>query len=178
MKKQLRLLVTDKCNRSCVGCCNKQWNLNELPIANMDELNMYELIMITGGEPLLFDTQLRKLLTNLQSVSAPKILYTANPIVELIYLFVDKLLDGVTITLHTADDINIFLLFDTALHSIQHYDTYDTLSLRVNIFNEVNISSLGTLFCNWKIKNNIEWIEDCPLPTNEDFLRIETLWKY
>ena len=92
MKKQLRLLVTDKCNRSCVGCCNKQWNLNELPIANMDELNMYELIMITGGEPLLFDTQLRKLLTNLQSVSAPKILYTANPIVELIYLFVDKLL--------------------------------------------------------------------------------------
>ena len=40
--KKLRLLVTKNCDRSCPGCCNKDWNLDKLP--NATHLNYDEMV--------------------------------------------------------------------------------------------------------------------------------------
>ena len=49
--KKLRLLLLEECNRTCEGCCNKDWDINKLETEN--SFDQYSLIMITGGEPLL-----------------------------------------------------------------------------------------------------------------------------
>jgi molybdenum cofactor biosynthesis enzyme MoaA len=46
--KKLRLLVTSECNRSCSGCCNKEWDLDKLPVCesykDYDEIYLTEYI--------------------------------------------------------------------------------------------------------------------------------------
>jgi len=51
MKKHLRLLLFEACNRKCRMCCNKSLDLQSLPV--VQSFSEYELIMLTGGEPLL-----------------------------------------------------------------------------------------------------------------------------
>jgi hypothetical protein len=162
-KKKLRLLLFENCNRSCEGCCNKDWDLESLPIC--DDFKEYSLIMLTGGEPMLrpaiiFDA-IRKI--RLQT-AAPIILYTA--------LFTDKamlgrildIIDGITATLHTPKDVRSFLEFD------RWYRGCADISYRLNIF-----SGIEKIDCSarWEIKDNIAWIKDCPLPSEETFMRFD-----
>ena len=53
-KKNIHILVTSLCNRHCKHCCNKQYDLNDIPYATEEELDNAENIFITGGEPFLF----------------------------------------------------------------------------------------------------------------------------
>lgn len=41
---KLRLLLWEECNRTCAGCCNKDWNLSELPVCF--DYSGYDLILI------------------------------------------------------------------------------------------------------------------------------------
>lgn len=50
----LHLLVTAKCNNNCPLCCNKEYNLLEIPVVQVDELAKAGTLCITGGEPLLY----------------------------------------------------------------------------------------------------------------------------
>lgn len=59
MNSKLRLLVTEKCPNKCPLCCNKQFNMNDIPV--VDRWN-YDEVMITGGEPLAFPRKVRKLI--------------------------------------------------------------------------------------------------------------------
>ena len=45
---KLRLLVTEKCDRNCGGCCNKSFDLKNLPIFNIGDSHNFKSIMITG----------------------------------------------------------------------------------------------------------------------------------
>ena len=76
---KLRLLVTTKCNRHCVGCCNNSYDLENLPVAHdNDEFLKYSEIIITGGEPMLNPYEVVKLVNRLRSITDAKlILYTA-----------------------------------------------------------------------------------------------------
>jgi hypothetical protein len=165
--KILRLLITPDCNRSCAGCCNKQWNIEALPIVK--SFDCYDQIILTGGEPLMDSKILNTvwILKALGSVQTELYVYTAHARnVKLILNHVD----GVTLTIHEQKDLkdfialNEFLLKNLAYHG---------LSLRLNVFDEVSLPSDLDLSL-WKVKSNIEWIEDCPLPTDEEFMRIET----
>ena len=51
-KDKLRLLLLDDCNRNCPGCCNRDWDLQALPLCQ--DYTPYRLIMLTGGEPMLY----------------------------------------------------------------------------------------------------------------------------
>jgi hypothetical protein len=42
-------------------------------------------------------------------------------------------------------------------------------SLRLNVFKGVSLAELN-LSC-WKVKPNIKWIKNCPLPEDEVFMR-------
>lgn len=53
-KKIIHLMVTTLCNRNCEFCCNKMYDMNDIPYVTHEELCEAELICITGGEPFLF----------------------------------------------------------------------------------------------------------------------------
>lgn len=53
-KKNIHLLVTSLCERNCPFCCNKQYDLSNVPQATEKELARAENIFITGGEPFAF----------------------------------------------------------------------------------------------------------------------------
>ena len=48
---KLRLLLFEECGRNCPGCCNRDWDLQALPVCQ--DFTPYQIIMLTGGEPML-----------------------------------------------------------------------------------------------------------------------------
>lgn len=157
-KKKLRLLLFEECNRQCPGCCNRDWNLTDLDVC--ENYTEYDLIMLTGGEPMLHPELIRQAVSEIRNeTDAPIILYTAlvKGLEDII-----PLIDGVTVTLHDKNDIEPFLDFATDTEILENK------LLRLNVFKEVG--SIDVLE-NWTVKDSIEWIKDCPLPKNEVFLR-------
>lgn len=53
-KKVIHILVTSLCDRNCPHCCNKQYDLNDIPYVTDEELKEAETICITGGEPFKY----------------------------------------------------------------------------------------------------------------------------
>lgn len=170
MKEKLRLLLFPDCNRNCAGCCNKQWDLTTIPICH--DYSPYRMIMLTGGEPMLKPDIVREALTEIymKNPKASRILYTAetNGLDDIM-----QLLHGVTVTLHSPSDIDAFLEFDRTAKNL------NGKSLRLNVFAEVYTDSAQThlsdmkLCHDWKIKDDMHWIENCPLPENEVFMKYE-----
>lgn len=147
----LRLLLFSSCNRTCPGCCNKQWDLDALPVAT--DFRGYDMVILTGGEPMLNPGLVVQVASKIRR-STPVILYTAMP-QELPRVM--SYLNGVTVTLHDQMDVAPFLALPK-LHG----------SLRVNVFAGVNVPDVP----GWEMKRDIEWIEDCPLPEGEVFMRL------
>ena len=54
MPKTLHLLVTSLCRRNCPHCCNKQYDLNDVPYVTDEELDEVENVYLTGGEPFYY----------------------------------------------------------------------------------------------------------------------------
>lgn len=53
-KNIIHLMVTSLCKRDCEFCCNKQYDLNDIPYVTKEELKDCETLCITGGEPFAF----------------------------------------------------------------------------------------------------------------------------
>jgi len=168
--KKLRLLVTKKCDRKCPGCCNKDWDLDGLEEATDDELLSYEEILITGGEPLLYPDEFAKLLARLDvfAYHVKKYVYTARTKSPGVFAAVITIVDGITVTLHKQKDVDDFNLCIDFLDNT-HVD-YKKKSLRLNIFKGIDYSSIDTT--NWDVKDEMVWIKDCPLPTDEVFKKM------
>ena len=79
-------------------------------------------------------------------------------------------IDGLTLTLHEQKDVDPFFKLQPYIHVDKNFKNK---SLRLNIFNNIKQGHRITSINNWKIKNNIEWIENCPLPEHEVFMRYE-----
>lgn len=153
----LRLLMFSACNRACPGCCNKQWDLDALPVVT--DYSNFDMVILTGGEPMLNPTLVAMTAGRIRAQTmAPVILYTAKP--ERLPSIM-RWLDGVTVTLHEQADVDPFLDVAAQLTGEGH-------SLRVNVFAGVDVPEVP----GWETKRNIEWIEDCPLPEGEVFMRL------
>ena len=114
-KDKLRLLLFDDCNRNCPGCCNRDWDLQALPLCQ--DYTPYRLIMLTGGEPMLYPEIIREAIAAIRrQTNVPIYLYTAMP-EQLDALM--PLLDGVTVTLHTPEDIPVFQSFDRTARTLR-----------------------------------------------------------
>jgi hypothetical protein len=165
--KTLRLLVTKNCDKNCEGCCNKDWDVDSLPI--VEHFN-YDEILITGGEPLS-DKNIEKTMNIINGINTlfPKegrkiYVYTSNSFYsEILYWC-----DGITLSIHTQKDLDNFLLRKIWL------EKHNNKSLRLNIFKGINLPKKVDL-SNWKVKGNIEWIKNCPLPENEVFMRLQNI---
>lgn len=161
---KLRLLLTSICNRHCVGCCNKDWNL--LALSKCVSYKEYDEIILTGGEPLIYPHKIRETVAKIRKQSDAKIfLYTAKTNTPETLLSILRILDGLTVTLHDTSDIKPFNKFNDMLQD----SDIASKSLRLNIFKEVpyyRVDSYG-----WIVKKDIVWIENCPLPKDEKFMR-------
>jgi len=168
--KKLRLLITKKCNRHCEGCCNKDWDLEKLPICK--SFKGYDEIILTGGEPMLFPNLIIDMIEKIRiENSLAKIyMYTAF-IFTVRSLEILNLLDGITVTLHTQSDVKKFKWFSQHLF----YSTKNLYkSLRLNIFDGIKMpKNLNLRY--WQVKKNIKWIKNCPLPKDEIFMRLENI---
>lgn len=164
MKKhtnKLRLILFEDCNRNCDGCCNKDWDIKNLPLCN--DFRGYDLIMLTGGEPMLRPETIIYAIGQISlQTKAPIILYTALLEDKEMLRNILHLVDGITVTLHEPEDIRPFLEFD------QYYTGNDHLSYRLNIFEGVRQVDYSP---RWQVKKDITWIKDCPLPEGEVLMR-------
>jgi len=169
MPNKLRLLVTKSCDRKCPGCCNQDWDLDGLERLDFSEIREYSEILITGGEPMLYPTQLMHFLRKINDY-APWVrvyMYTARTKRPAELVGVMAWLDGLTLTLHTRDDADRFMDFKRCMPA----KWLDSKSLRLNVFKEVEMDDviLDIIGKGWEVKNNMEWIKDCPLPEGEVF---------
>ena len=162
---KLRLLLLKECNRKCRGCCNKDWDLDALPVCN--DFTPYSEFLLTGGEPLLDTVWASIVIRQIRNQNkSPIYLYTAKS--DNFYDFVNMLIlvDGITLTLHNQKDAENFKQLQSGLIAGGYLQGR---SLRLNVFKGVSLKDINTW--QWKIKKNITWIKDCPLPTNEVFMR-------
>ena len=49
----IHLMVKSNCTNRCNDCCNKQYNLDKVPVATVEELQNAKVVLLTGGEPFL-----------------------------------------------------------------------------------------------------------------------------
>lgn len=176
MKAKLRLLVTSHCNRSCPGCCNKDWDIKGLPQISVADAAKYSEIMITGGEPLLYPEKVNALMLALIKInpSVKIFIYTAN---------IRELASGNTLDSSLFSGIHVTLHEDITKHELQllkymqerYPITFKTKSMRLQIFPDIKrkISIMPKL---WKRITFNPWIKNCPLPIDEDFMKLEELF--
>jgi organic radical activating enzyme len=165
--RKLRLLIEEKCNRNCEGCCNKDFDLKNLPVER--NFSQYQEIILTGGEPFLDIQNIVEhiLFIKKKNKKAKIILYTAK-YSKTIPMFLKYYIDGITVTLHEQNDIEGFFELNDLLNSLK-WDCLKEKSFRLNVFSGIDLGDWDNQF--WNIKDNIVWIKDCPLPDGESFMR-------
>lgn len=162
---KLRLLMIDECNRQCKGCCNKDHDLAALPVCK--SFVGYDQIMLTGGEPML---QPRLVLDTVERIrketTTPIYLYTAYREDPFRLLNVLTKVDGMTLTLHTKKDVEPFYVLNRLIEKFN----YKPKSLRLNVFHGIGLGDID--LSRWQVKKDMRWIKECPLPTDEVFMRL------
>lgn len=162
--KKLRLLLTKECDKGCPGCCNKDWDLDNLQICT--SFKGYNEILLTGGEPMLDYKLVYQTIKKIRKENSKAKIYMYTAKVDNLEesFNILNMIDGITVTLHEESDVPSFLKFE-------NYNYQHNKSLRLNIFKGVSLNGLE--FKNWKIKDNIKWIRNCPLPKDEVFMRLK-----
>jgi len=163
--KKLRLILFEECNRKCEGCCNKDWDLKSLPIIH--DYKQFDMILLTGGEPLLCPTIVRTTIENIRRESkATIIIYTALVDSPLIFYALLELVDGITLTIHEQNDVPDFYV----LCAILANSNITGKTMRLNVFEGITIQNIPSY---WIVKKDMKWIKNCPLPEGEILGRLQ-----
>jgi len=167
-KRTLRLLLWSACDRACAGCCNNDWNLDALPI--VIDFDGFDEVILTGGEPMLNPQRVIETIKRVRAqTDVPIYVYTAKVTDISAALGVLRACDGMTVTLHEQKDARPWARFAREV-SKRRWSTGK--SLRLNVFEGLDYHRDLALVADWKTKNDIRWIADCPLPENEIFGRL------
>lgn len=109
----LHLVVTNLCDRNCKYCCNKKYDIPQLPYATDENFKWADMLCLTGGEPFEYANpcnlakKYRKQYKNLKAI----IVYTnAKELAD----YLDNGgtihdIDGVNISVKDIDDLTAFL---------------------------------------------------------------------
>jgi hypothetical protein len=182
MEQIIHIYTINECGKKCPLCCNKLYNIDEIPVVTVDELYNADTICITGGDPFLYN-DLYKFVDNIK-MQYPNIkniyAYTSGTAL-LNYLNVnhDKPLnlDGVSIAPKDKTDWN-------NLKTILLNETYNKIiaSMKSNrlmifdnqkdnfnqIMNDVNLDMFNIMGRKWQDTFNT--------PSNEIFRRLPILF--
>ena len=162
--RTLRLLLFDDCDRDCPECCNRDWDLDALPV--VDSYSGYDQVVITGGEPLLKPGVIVETIERIRAENrtASVYIYTARTR-GIPYAL--ALADGITLTLHEQSDVGPFkdLCQDLTIADVSGK------SMRLNVFEGVVLSRGEVPDC-FDVRFGYRWIKNCPLPKHEEFKRL------
>ncbi len=165
--KIARVIITFKCLRKCAGCCNTYKSIMSVAklLDDITTLKDYDIVMITGGEPMLMPDRVIDLSKQLRSVSKCKIyLYTAyhKKLEDLVSVL--HYVDGIQYSLHaeaTPYDIDDFHSFQNSISG------YINKSFRLFIDNRI-IHFVKILPMLWKRVEIKHWL------TEEELLNKQT----
>ena len=163
---KVRLLFTNDCNRRCAGCCNRNWTGEPAVEMSIAELREYDEIYITGGEPMLYPKELKKLITELRTKDNKIFLYTALPYPKKTFMALVKILDGASVTLHSYADRRKFM------NELYHMIPFPKKSMRLNAFAGQKMPFRNG--SKWKYRQ-MTWIIDAPLPDGEVFAKLKLI---
>lgn len=119
-KKVIHLLVTSLCNRNCKYCCNKQYDLNDIPQVTKEELSECETVCLTGGEPFAYSKPFgiaRRLKTIYPNIKKVYVYTNAYEMWQYFDLLLElkatdivdaSAIDGYNISLKSLEDIKAF----------------------------------------------------------------------
>jgi hypothetical protein len=165
---KLRLLLHTQCKKACEGCCNKDWDLTKLP--KVSSFKDFSEINLTGGEPMLYPYLILDTIYMIrnQNKSVPIYLYTADVSDSYGLLVLLEKINGLTVTLHGQEDVESFRLCNELMKYAKKIGWEK--SLRLNIFKGIDTGDIDLSL--WKVKKDIEWQKNCPLPKDEVFMRL------
>lgn len=176
--KKLRLLVTKECHNNCPKCCNKQYDLDSVPVIDRFD---YDEVCITGGEPMLEPNKvaaIAKMFKNVAKCLGKKVkVYVYTALLDHNFLRNTAragLIDGFVVTPHTKIDIGRFKALNYYLSDPNCFVEVRDMSLRLNLFADVKEQLKDEDLSRWKIKD-MEWLDECPVPEGEDFRRIANI---
>lgn len=131
--KEIHLFLLEKCDHACKLCCNKQYDIDKIPVITVDELKQAETILFTGGEPFLIGNELSSLASGIkaQYSNIKNIyVYTSGPAL-LEYLEDDNTLsyfDGVSIAPKNKYDVAcleaLFFRYNRVLNNLRSNRIY------------------------------------------------------
>lgn len=137
----LHLFVTAKCTNNCPLCCNREYNIKEIPVVQVDELAKAGTLCITGGEPLLFINKVSSLIDDYRYINPKEkkvYIYTSgcNTLLKAVIKLSDKI-DGFSIGPKSFYDwSNIEYIFEYLSDNGNIQDKFINLNNRLYIFPE------------------------------------------
>ena len=181
----MHLFVTKKCTNNCPLCCNKNYDIEKVPLPTEEELSSVNTICLTGGDPFLLGEKLDKIINDLRKRENIKNIYVfTSGYACLLYLRkFGKLpnIDGITFSPKSKSDIKALdllmgyysLLFLSLKSNRLYYfiNKYDDCNYTIDNDQLYLIADANT-FLGCKIFFRT-WVEDFNSPENEIFRRIE-----
>jgi organic radical activating enzyme len=182
-----RVIITMKCNRHCPNCCNTHDNIigGAYHIKDILEVNHYDAVVITGGEPMLDPYRTRKIIKRLKYCSPTRIqkvyMYTAMPYVE---QSIYQELDGIHYTLHYPFDIADSIHFDFYQEELDQYiygrclqkqSFILSIDSRIKRFEDMDFDNINVDKNIWDEIRSLVWkeTEECSIPKNETLFILE-----
>ena len=168
--RKARVIITFKCNRRCVNCCNTYKSIIDAGkhIRSITELAGYDQVILTGGEPMLFPDTVIGICEQLGKQGSEVFLYTALWVPQITTIL--KLVKGIHYTVHSpasdCDMIGFYKFQDLIKNRIGSYRLY--IDPEVNRLITINPSV-------WSRVEIKPWLKEgeCPLPIGEELFIID-----
>ena len=112
-KGNIHLMVTTLCDRDCKYCCNKQYDLNDIPQVTDEELKNCHTVYITGGEPFLFANpnaiaeELKKKYPNIKAVRVYTNAFALSYYLHVLDCQISEI-DGLSVSIKNQADVYSF----------------------------------------------------------------------
>lgn len=167
-EKVIHLLVTNLCDRSCMYCCNKQYDINKIPYVTDQELRNARVLCLTGGEPFKYaqPNEIAKYYKgrypNINKVYVYTNAYEFNKY-WLSGNFIDYI-DGINVSIKSGVDI---IAFDFIKERMRNYPRSKEMSNRLYVFDDLYRGNAE----NFLIISR-KWQEDFEPATDSIFRRI------
>jgi organic radical activating enzyme len=141
-------------------------------ISDISSVFGYSIIMITGGEPMLYPEQTLALVRRIRRESDASVYLYSSLFREAdraTWVELTALLDGFQFTLHAeADDFDIVAMehLSAFVATMKHPDRSFRLSIDHRLYEHHDFSNLD--LSGWDVVRKLTWVEDCPLPQGEE----------
>ena len=172
MTKVARVIITLDCGRSCSYCCNKTSKAiaDAVHIRSFMSLAPYDIICITGGEPLLHPDKTIGLVAALRKQNPAVKIFLYSALYTERMTDVVNVVDGVHFTLHTGS-LSDMKGFEEFQKLTTRYP-FGQKSFRLYINPSIN-KAVSIIPMVWARVEAKPWLLNCGLPENETLFILE-----